>query len=117
MADEYAKLQQLYAAEKPDAAAIGQTYDALHNLQRQMIQANIDANNRMQAALNEEQRHQLQRWQRGAVSRIVYLNRGVFPRLSARGVALAAGSGMPLASPSTSHGARTPRRRRQGRRG
>jgi Spy/CpxP family protein refolding chaperone len=65
MADEYAKLQQLYAAEKPDAAAIGQTYDAIHNLRRQMMQANINANNRMQAVLNEEQRNQLQRWQRG----------------------------------------------------
>lgn len=65
VADEYAKLQELYAAGKADPAATDKIYNTIADLRRQAMEARIDAHSKLQALLTEEQRDQLQRWQRG----------------------------------------------------
>jgi Spy/CpxP family protein refolding chaperone len=57
--DEEAKLRDLYAADKRDPKAIGAVYGSIYALKRQMIEAGIDAHNRMQALLTDAQRAQL----------------------------------------------------------
>jgi len=57
--DEEAKLRDLYAADKRDPKAIGAVYGSIYALKRQMIEAGIDAHNRMEALLSDAQRAQL----------------------------------------------------------
>ena len=57
--DEEAKLRDLYAADKRDPKAIGAVYGSIYTLKRQMIEAGIDAHNRMEALLSDAQRAQL----------------------------------------------------------
>ncbi len=63
--DEQAKLRDLYQADTPDAKKIGAVYGNIAKLRQQMIEANVDAQNRAQGILTKEQREQLQRWRRG----------------------------------------------------
>jgi Spy/CpxP family protein refolding chaperone len=63
--DEEAKLRDLYAADKPDPKAIGAVYGSIYALKRQMIEADIDAHNRMQALLSDAQRAQLKQMRSG----------------------------------------------------
>jgi Spy/CpxP family protein refolding chaperone len=57
--DEEAKLRDLYAADKRDPKAIGAVYGNIYAFKRQMIEASIDAHNRMEALLTDAQRAQL----------------------------------------------------------
>ncbi len=54
-----AELRDLYAAEQPDAKAIGAVYAKIFNARRERIEAAITARNRVFGALTEEQRAQL----------------------------------------------------------
>lgn len=57
--DESAKLRDLYAADKRDPSAIGKEYQKIFDLQRQMIEATITAQNRIEELLTPDQRAQL----------------------------------------------------------
>ncbi len=57
--DESAKLRDLYGADKRDPSAIGKEYQKIFDLERQMIEAMIDTQNRIEELLTPEQRAQL----------------------------------------------------------
>ena len=59
--DEKKQLWALMNAEKRDPAAIGKAYDKLADLQRQALEAHIDAENKMAAVLTKEQQAQMRR--------------------------------------------------------
>jgi Spy/CpxP family protein refolding chaperone len=59
--DEKKQLWGLMNAEKPDPAAIGKAYGRLADLQRQALEAHIDAKNKMAAVLTKEQQAQMRR--------------------------------------------------------
>lgn len=61
MWDEKKQLWALMKAEKRDPAAIGKAYDKLADLQRQALEAHIDAENKMAAVLTKEQQAQMRR--------------------------------------------------------
>jgi len=63
--DEQSKLRDLYAADKRDPKIIGAVYGTIFNLKRQMIEATIDAQNRMEALLTDQQRQELKQSRRG----------------------------------------------------
>lgn len=65
MMDAQDKLQDLYDADKQDAAAINKQYKAIEDLRRQMVDNAVDAHNRIDALLTKEQREQLRDWHRG----------------------------------------------------
>lgn len=53
---EQAKLNEIYYSGKRDPAVIDNQYKKIYDLRRQMIQAQVDAQNRMDAVLTKEQR-------------------------------------------------------------
>jgi Spy/CpxP family protein refolding chaperone len=57
--DETAKLRDLYEADKRDPAAIGREYQKIFDLKRQMIEAYIDTQNRIDEIMTPEQRAQM----------------------------------------------------------
>jgi Spy/CpxP family protein refolding chaperone len=57
--DEKKQLWNLRKAEKPDPTAIGKAYGRLADLQRQALEAHIDAENKMAAVLTKEQQAQM----------------------------------------------------------
>lgn len=57
--DESAKLRDLYAADKRDPSAIGKEYQKIFDMERQMIEATVDTQNRIEELLTPEQRTQL----------------------------------------------------------
>ncbi|MDP2109459.1 MAG: periplasmic heavy metal sensor [Thiobacillus sp.] len=59
--DEKKQLWNLKNAEKPDPAAVGKAYSKLADLQRQALEAHIDAENKMAAVLTREQQAQMRR--------------------------------------------------------
>ena len=59
--DEKKQLWELTKAEKPDPAAVGKAYGRLADLQRQALEAHIDAENKMAAVLTKEQQSQMRR--------------------------------------------------------
>ncbi|MHB0982817.1 MAG: Spy/CpxP family protein refolding chaperone [Thiobacillus sp.] len=61
MWDEKKQLWNLRKAEKPDPAAIGKAYGRLADLQRQALEAHVDAENKMAAVLTKEQQAQIRR--------------------------------------------------------
>ena len=60
MMDAQDKLQELYDADKQDAAAIKNQYKAIEDLRLQMIDNSIDAHNQINGILTKEQREKLQ---------------------------------------------------------
>ena len=58
--DHSTQLRRLYAAERPDAKAIGAVYGKMFDFKRQMIESTIEANNQAKDLLTDEQRKQLQ---------------------------------------------------------
>lgn len=56
MNDESAKLRDLYEADRRDAAAIGREYQKVFDIKRQMIEAYLDVQNRIEDVLTPEQR-------------------------------------------------------------
>lgn len=65
IAEGKAELRQLYAAGQRDAGAIDRQYDKLFALQRQAIEADIDAFERIKSELTTEQRAALEQFPRG----------------------------------------------------
>ena len=61
MMDEQAKLRDLYAAEKPDRDAIGAIYKRIGEIRQSMYESMIDAHQKMDALLTDEQRAQMYR--------------------------------------------------------
>lgn len=59
MMDEMPKLRDLYHADPRDAAAIGKEYQKIFELKRQMIEAMIDSQNKVEATLTPEQKKRL----------------------------------------------------------
>ena len=57
--DEKKQLWELTKAEKPDPAAVGKAYGRLADLQRQALEAHVDAENKMAAVLTKEQQAQM----------------------------------------------------------
>ena len=53
--DETAKLRDLYEADKRDPATIGKEYQKIFDLKRQMIEAYLDTQNRIEEILTSEQ--------------------------------------------------------------
>jgi Spy/CpxP family protein refolding chaperone len=64
--DESSKLRDLYQEDTLDAKKIGAVYDRIFKLQRESIDASIDARNKANAVLTKEQREKLKQWHRGA---------------------------------------------------
>lgn len=62
MNDEYAKLRDLYFADKRDPEAIGKQLQQVFDLRRQMMVDSIDAQNRMEALLTTEQKKQMRKY-------------------------------------------------------
>lgn len=63
--DEQARLRDLVIADKRDPAAIGKQSMKIADLRRQLLEASIDAHNRMEALLSKEQKEQLRSYGRG----------------------------------------------------
>lgn len=63
--DEQAQMRDLFLAEKRDPAAIGKQSMKIADLRRQLLEAQIDAHNRIEALLSKEQRAQLRSYRRG----------------------------------------------------
>ena len=61
MWSEQAKMAKLYDAEKRDPAAIGKAHDRLSKLQREALEARIDAENKIDDVLTKEQKAQIRR--------------------------------------------------------
>jgi Spy/CpxP family protein refolding chaperone len=55
MMDAQDKLQELYDADKQDAAAINKQYKVIEDLRRQMVDNSVDAHNRINGILTKEQ--------------------------------------------------------------
>lgn len=62
MLDEQSRLRDLYAADKRDPAAIGKQSMKIADLRRQLIEASVDAHNRIEALLTKEQKERLRRF-------------------------------------------------------
>lgn len=59
MLDARANLRDALAAERPDPKKVGQAFGAVADLQRQMVEANVAAQNQVMATLTDEQRQRL----------------------------------------------------------
>ncbi len=57
--DEQSHMRDLFLADKRDPAAIGKQAMKIADLRRQMLEASVDAHNRVEALLNKEQKEQL----------------------------------------------------------
>lgn len=57
--DEQAHMRDLFLADKRDPAAIGKQAMKIADLRRQMLEASVDAHNRVEALLSKEQKDQL----------------------------------------------------------
>jgi Spy/CpxP family protein refolding chaperone len=64
MMDESSKLRDLYQEETLDSKKIGAVYDRVFKLQREAIDASIDALNKANGVLTKEQRDELRRLNR-----------------------------------------------------
>lgn len=62
--DEAVRLRELRNAEKPDPAAIGKQYGKIQDMQRQMLEQSVDAENRVEALLTKEQRDRFRKMRR-----------------------------------------------------
>ena len=59
--DESSKLRDLYDADKLDTAAIGKEYQKIFDFKRQMIEAYLDTQNRIDEILTPEQRTKMKK--------------------------------------------------------
>lgn len=59
MMDAQDKLQELYDADKLDAAAINKQHKVVEDLRRQMVESSVDAHNQISDILTKEQRDKL----------------------------------------------------------
>jgi Spy/CpxP family protein refolding chaperone len=65
MIDAQDKLQELYDADKQDAAAINKQYKVIEDLRRQMVDNAVDTHNRINSILTKEQREKFRERGRG----------------------------------------------------
>jgi Spy/CpxP family protein refolding chaperone len=65
MMDAQDKLQDLYDADKEDAAAIDRQYKVIEDLRRQMVDNAVAAHNQINSILTKEQREKSREWGRG----------------------------------------------------
>lgn len=65
MMDAQDRLQELYDADKQDAAAINRQYKVQEDMRRQMVENMVEANNQISAMLTKEQREKLREQNRG----------------------------------------------------
>jgi Spy/CpxP family protein refolding chaperone len=65
--DEQAKLRDLYAADTPDPKKIGAVYGGIARYRQQMIEANVELQNAIEATLTREQREELKQMRRGGM--------------------------------------------------
>ncbi len=65
MMDARDKLQELYDADKEDAAAINKQYKVIDDLRSQMVDNSVDAHNRINDILTKEQREKYREWGHG----------------------------------------------------
>lgn len=63
--DEEARLRDLYLVDQPDPKRVGQAYGNIFDLRRQMIEAQVQAQNQMQSVLTAEQRNQIRQFHGG----------------------------------------------------
>ncbi len=63
--DEEARLRDLYLVDQPDPKRVGQAYDTIFDLRRQIIEAQVLAQNQMQNVLTAEQRNQIKQFRSG----------------------------------------------------
>jgi Spy/CpxP family protein refolding chaperone len=63
--DEEARLRDLYMVDQPDPKKVGQAYNGIFDLRRQMIEAHVQAHNQMQNVLTPEQRNQIKQLRGG----------------------------------------------------
>lgn len=63
--DEQARLRDLFTGDKRDPAAIGKQSMKIAELRRQLLEASVDAHNRMEALLTKEQKERLRGFGRG----------------------------------------------------
>lgn len=73
--DESTKLRDLYAADRPDPSAIGKIYQKMFDMQRQMIEATIAAENRAEELLTPEQHTKVREMRRKEAAELDYLKR------------------------------------------
>lgn len=59
LGQEQYKLQDLYMADKRDPKAIGEQYKKVQEVQRLLVEASVDTQNRTENVLTEEQKNQL----------------------------------------------------------
>lgn len=62
---ERQNMRQLLLQDRPDPSSVGDAYDRIAKLRRQMIESRVEAHNRMEGLLTDEQRQQLQRARQG----------------------------------------------------
>jgi len=72
MMDAQDKLQELYDADKQDSAAINKQYKLIEDLRRQMVDNSVEAHNRINSILTQEQREKFRQWGRGGHMRWGY---------------------------------------------
>ena len=65
MMDARYKLQELYDADKPDAAAINRQYKEIEDLRRQMVDSSIETRNQIDSILTKEQKEKFREWHPG----------------------------------------------------
>lgn len=65
IADQQARLRDLYIQEQPDPKQVGDVYTRIATLQGQIAQARTQAHNQIQGVLTPEQKQQLSQWRRG----------------------------------------------------
>lgn len=65
--DERAHMRDLFLADKRDPAAIGKQAMKIAELHRQLLEAQVDAHNRIEALLSKEQKEQLRSFRRSWV--------------------------------------------------
>lgn len=62
--DEQAHMRDLFSADKRDPAAIGKQAMKIAELRRQLLEASVEAHNRIEALLTKEQKDQLRSYRR-----------------------------------------------------
>lgn len=65
MMDQQAKMRDLFREEKLDMKKIGAVYDAFSALRKQLLEARVNATNRIREILTKEQRDELKQLYRG----------------------------------------------------
>lgn len=73
--DEQARLYELYSVDRPDPKKIGQVYSSIFDVRRQMIEAKIEARNRVKEILTREQLNRLKQLQQNTMMKMYSMHR------------------------------------------